>query len=159
MSLSSFSGVARPFVLVTGLLTIAACGTTGGSQDSGTPPLTGCAAHTACASCTDLAAGCGWCGTTHTCVAGTSSGSTDGTCTGSAWASNSGLCTTADPTNRCNAPGEKCGGSIDCCGGGGFCAPSTKTCDSTSCASNSGQCGRDVECCSGHCGTNHQCTP
>jgi hypothetical protein len=157
MTTRSSSNWARRFAFSAVLLAIAACGPTGGgAQDSGAPPLTGCAAHTSCASCSDLS-GCGWCGTTHTCLAGTSSGSTDGSCTGTVWATSSGLCTTADPGYRCNAPGEHCGGSLDCCGAGGFCATSTKTCDSTSCVAVAGQCGRDVECCSGHCQTNHQC--
>lgn len=83
------------------------CGTNGGTGpvttvDSGTmtgmdrPAVTGdggnnCASATACGACSAMGS-CGWCGTTNRCLAGTSTGSTDGTCMGANWAWTSSRC-------------------------------------------------------------------
>lgn len=88
------------------------------SECSGMMMMNDCSVNTDCDSCvrdTDLLPFCGWCtaGATPTCLPGTGSGSTDGTCSGADWNYTFASCS----AGMCSMQGASCTMMSECCTG------------------------------------------
>lgn len=82
------------------------CADFDGGPPADVPPVM-CGTSTTCGACTPRG-GCGWCASTNSCVTGTSTGSTDGTCMGANWQYLPSQCPGFDGGTSCRSVPRTC---------------------------------------------------